>query len=419
MSSEDENEPGGVAIAFARTPGLLKGNAIIDFDTAKGQKLYKEATKPLDNLHDLSASNLRDFLELLEHRAEVYDWTTICEIEDPDNEDEFISILRDYGRISLRQVRDEASVYEGTENRAAQDSQMMADCLTRSLTIQARQTVTLYKKEYTVNGVKSGPALLRVIVRESHIDTKATTRLLRKQLQDLDNYIVSIDSDVIKFNEHVKGLLQELAARGETTYDLLSYLFQAYAQVSDQVFVKYIDKYRDRYDEGEYIDDNKLMELAKNKYKLMKEEGTWNAPSKEAKEIITLRAQVDKLKISKANKTKESEIKEDKNQGEELKRKKYKPRKSRKPSWMLIPPKPNESHKKYLKGDEKPFYWCPKHESWGRHTPQSCEGKGYIPGKNKRKNVQGRPEETKPEEEPSPKKVKIAKALMAVMMEED
>ena len=72
---------------------------------------------------------------------------------------------------------------------------MLADCILNSLTSDARNTVTLYANEYTVQKVKSGACMLKVVICEWHIDTNATTRILREELNKLDAFMVSIDSD--------------------------------------------------------------------------------------------------------------------------------------------------------------------------------------------------------------------------------
>ena len=52
--------------AFARAPGQNNSGDILDYSQDASNKLYKSATAPLVSLHDLSAGNLRDFLQLLE-----------------------------------------------------------------------------------------------------------------------------------------------------------------------------------------------------------------------------------------------------------------------------------------------------------------------------------------------------------------
>ena len=53
---------------------------------------------------------------------------------------------------------------------------------------------------------------------------------------------------------------------------------------------------------------------------------------------------------------------------------------------------------------------CPKHKAWGRHQPQKCEGKGFIPGK------QGKPKnEHKAQDKSKKDLLTVTKALTAFM----
>jgi len=103
-----------------------------------GRKLFKGTTEPLKNLHDLSAENLRDFLQLLAQRANSYDWNDILEIPD-DEQEEFIHLLKQYGSITLKQVKEHAETYINTNSRAAQDSQQLANCILNSLWMRGTQ----------------------------------------------------------------------------------------------------------------------------------------------------------------------------------------------------------------------------------------------------------------------------------------
>ena len=51
-----------------------------------------------------------------------------------------------------------------------------------------------------IRNYKSGELLLRVLIREAHIDTNATLRKIYGQIQDLPNYMAQVNSDIIKFN---------------------------------------------------------------------------------------------------------------------------------------------------------------------------------------------------------------------------
>ena len=61
--------------------------------------------------------------------------------------------------------------------------------------------------------MKSGPLLLKIVLRESHIDTKSTSTSIRMNLSNLDTYIATVGHDVTKFNAHVKTLIQSLISR--------------------------------------------------------------------------------------------------------------------------------------------------------------------------------------------------------------
>ena len=67
----------------------------------------------------------------------------------------------------------------------------------------------------------------------------------------------------------------------------------------DRVFVKYINEKMERYEEGEDMHSDTLMQLADNKFRLMKERGTWDVPSAEEQKILALQAEVEKLKRHK------------------------------------------------------------------------------------------------------------------------
>jgi hypothetical protein len=75
-----------------------------------------------------------------------------------------------------------------------------------------------------------------------------------------------------------------LAARGETTHGILTNLFKGYQAINDKVFISYIGRKLEKYEEGTTITSEAIMQLGDNKYKLLKKGGQWKAPSdKEAR----------------------------------------------------------------------------------------------------------------------------------------
>ncbi len=137
-----------------------------------------------------------------------------------------------------------------------------------SLTSNAKKNVSIESSQYRIgeNSFCSGVALLEVIIRESHVATNATTKQICTKLLSLDQYITTIDSDIGRFNQYVKLLLQLLTARNQSTSDLLINLFKGYGAASDKFFRIWLGRKQDDHEEGEEMTPDKLMLAAKNKY---------------------------------------------------------------------------------------------------------------------------------------------------------
>ena len=109
---------------------------------------------------------------------------------------------------------------------------MLYSCIMDSLSDVGRNKVNLHRTEFIVNDVPCGVCLLKVVIRESAIDSNATANSIRNQLSELHVYIQEVGCDIIKFNQHVKLLVERLSQRGQTSNDLLVNLFKAYKAVA-------------------------------------------------------------------------------------------------------------------------------------------------------------------------------------------
>jgi hypothetical protein len=251
------------------------------------------------------------------------------------------------------------------------------------LSQEGRNKVTVYKSEYTHLGFPSGALLLKIIIRESYIDTRATVRHLRAKLSALPQYLGTINYDISLFNRYVLDLLQQLSARGETTQDLLANLFEAYKGVNDKDFVAYIKIKENDYDEGKDITASSLMQLAQQKYKVMVDEKTWAIPSKEEEKIQALEAKIarmsDKKRGQNSNQTNRRGHSNNQNGSRRNNATQNASAQSRspggkgKPAWMTVPPS-NKDKRKCKKVDNKEYWWCPNHKSWVRHKASECRG---------------------------------------------
>ena len=143
---------------------------------------------------------------------------------------------------------------------------------------------------------------LKVIIRESDVDTQATPAFIRQQLAALDEYIGTVDSDINKFNTHVKSLTRDLEHRRQQSTDVLTNLFKGYKPDSDKVFVEYIMQKEEEYEEGSPITADSLMNLAANKYKIWLRRNKWNAKFESETKILALEAKL--MSLQKKDKSK-------------------------------------------------------------------------------------------------------------------
>ena len=247
-------------VAFARTPAQA-APGIIDYSTRMGERIYQSATSKLDEeRYDGSVEGLFPFLGLMKERARKFGWDqSVMMIPNP-SEGAARYLLNHYGSISLGNIRAHKGMYIARQNRDAQDTYLLYECLMNSLSPEAKVKISIWRDDFWENGLPSGNFLMKVVIRECHLDTNATVASIRQRLSSLDTYLPStIDYDIGKLNMYIKTLLDQLSARGERSTDMLSNLFSGYLLAKDRAFVAYIDKKLELYEEGTNITPNQLM----------------------------------------------------------------------------------------------------------------------------------------------------------------
>ena len=134
--------------------------------------------------------------------SEAFGWEHICSVPtDPQQPNVgFKSIWTEYGQLAMEVVKNHVATYIQTPTRVAQDYLQMYMCLFSLLSEAAQNRITVWAPDYTINGIKSGPLFLKVIIRKSHADTNATTRKIRSKLMALDVHLASLNFDVTKLN---------------------------------------------------------------------------------------------------------------------------------------------------------------------------------------------------------------------------
>ena len=127
---------------------------------------------------------------------------------------------------------------------------MMVECLLASLTEGCFLKISNEEAKYTEKTVKSAALLYKLLMKKVIVDTRATTYQFRSSLDNLENYMGTINSNIELFNQHVKNTKEGLTARGESVNDLLLKLFKGYKATAVTNFVEYMEKKEESYLEG-------------------------------------------------------------------------------------------------------------------------------------------------------------------------
>lgn len=370
---------------FAMHPSMTNApGAVIDYSTKEAQSNYRSAVACLytdkTNCYNMHASTLPGFLNHLHKRANESNWWPLLKVRADYEDDDSppISILKSYGTLSLDYLKDYIEVMHAEDGRWQQDNFQCQQCIFNSLSEEALSTVNLHEAEYVVDILNEqgdfipqiqALLLIKIIIRESRVDTPARTRVIRGALSDLNKAIADHGYDIGKFNAYVLGLLADLTAQGEVTHDLLTNLFKAYLTAPDERFVAYITQKESDYDEGTPTDDKTLMTQALTKYMGLVDNGTWTAQTADHVQLLALAARVDNL-IPRAPRASSSGKKRS-NDTEGKASKKYKPS-----EWQKVEPTALEAQSNCKKVNGKEYKWCSNHKIWCAHSTSECRGVG-------------------------------------------
>jgi hypothetical protein len=255
---------------------------------------------------------------------------------------------------------------------------MMSICLGKSLSAEAQTRLLTYRKDFIIEGVECAPLMYKVIMRLATIDSVATTKALRNNLQNLGTYASTVSGDIDKINTEFDKNYSQIIARGATVDDPVGILFEAYKVVPCHNFKTYIHRMQDDYLDGKLptMSHESLMGLAKNKFNYLKNEGTWGAKSFEDDKIIAMAAAIENLKgqlklnpkLAKAAEGKDK--KEKKGKGKNKKNNADKVKQKKDEAWKKVPPKDGE--KKTKEHDGRTYHWCVHHMAWTMHDPKEC-----------------------------------------------
>jgi hypothetical protein len=175
---------------------------IIGFTSRMGKDVFRFSTEKLDEeLYDCHPDGMIQFLQSLSVCALEHRWDNkidgILQIpEDPaDVLSDTNNLIESHGMLALESVR-AFEAFEAShvvlQIRPVQDTHMLYKCLMNSISKEGKSKTMICKDQCHVNGLPSGDLLLKVIVRESHLDTNAMISTIRTKLSNLDACMLSI-----------------------------------------------------------------------------------------------------------------------------------------------------------------------------------------------------------------------------------
>ncbi len=326
--------------------------------------MHKEAKTSLygtedDKKFNLDPEGLLSFLDLVDRRAKAQGWGMMTV---PDSAGDNHNIISEHGKLTVEEISAHVTtMLAGGVNRLAQEDEQLYQCLMNSITIEAQNTVNLKRDKFMVSNEGSGLALLKIIITEAQLDTKATVTRLQGQLTSGMSQIMASQGNNIKaFNQEIKSIVRKLAQRGHPPGDLLPQLMLTYkdCEAKDSPFYRYMENLNNNYNDGHLaLTADDLMLKAENKYKELLEDQQCNGKPK-PNTIVALESQIaDLTKIIKENTTVDPE--------------KTPTRRNRKPpAWVNKPPAEGKPREKKVNGEV--WYFCEggPHGKFGGHKPK-------------------------------------------------
>ena len=121
-----------------------------------------------------------------------------------------------------------------------------------------------------------GETFLKLLIQKEVIETQATASQLKENMNNLEQYIATLKSNINTSNEHVKLDVEGLKARGKRNDYTTTNLFKVYQFEPAKNFVRYVKTKKDYYENREDITSEKIMTAGINNYEALLTSRKWN-----------------------------------------------------------------------------------------------------------------------------------------------
>lgn len=380
QQQQQQQPPAPPAVQFAVSPARAQ-QAVLDYNTAAGAKIFSKATEALPTTFSLRDPNIRVLISELQTNTTTFGWDEIMHINvagpavaNPD----LRNILLAHGRITLEQCNEHCATYINTQVRNTQNNYQLYVCLTRTVDDETKQIMANESSKFTIGTPETpcGISYLKLLLSKAEVDTRATSAQVRRNLTRLDEYMVTIaDNDIIKFNNYVRNQMARLSSREAGDFDIITYLLDGYRACTDKKFSQYMEDQNDAYNEGAEFTVETLMVKAETKFATRQMTNDWNKPTEEQEELIALKAE---MKLLKRAPTARRRTDKNNDAEEPARSRKRTPKDQKEPKkktfrgkwkWRGEKPGPDDPQEKVF--EDQTWYYCDNH-GWCKHLTKSC-----------------------------------------------
>ena len=390
------NASRGGTTSFALTPGQIRPEDLIDYETRVGDRIWTQSIRALDVKFDMTSKHSLTFIENLSGRAAINGWNqgskSIFHFRNRAGKD--IDLIHEYGQITLEELRTQCEKMTGTNaeanTRMAQNNVQCRECFLNTLTLEANARLLTHRDDYRITATNAAgkvesyiiaPLMYKVIMTCATIDSKATEQTLRDNLAACPQFMAVCKSNIPEYHCYFDENYSQLINRG-CVYDApVQALFAGYLVADDSEFRRYMERQFDDFldERGDMKDISvaKIMAMALSKYNFRVNKGMWGAKSAAEQRIVAMNAEIadlrGKLKLTGTKGKGSKGTKPSSNPPSKAKNKKNtsdKKKQKQDEAWKKVPPKDSEPTTKTVAG--KIFKWCIHHMAWANHTSEEC-----------------------------------------------
>jgi len=379
-------------------PGSIHGDGLLNYHKKADMALFHQGSAPLPTRFDVTSSRLHPFLNELLERGDLCGWGNQANPEQSififaNDAGAWTNVLREYGKLPMQLIRNEAQRWLGEKNRKVQNNIMAVTCIRASLTPGARDRLRPHKNLFTVSNDKEqmeiAPLLVKTLVDMATSSSRATNQAIRDMMRGGANIMMNCKQDISRVNVTFTNIIDQILARNMSMDESIDNVATCYLSCKDEAFVRYMSNKYEAYCDGTLdCDVFAFMDYALAFYNTRTTRGKWLAKNAQSHKIVSLSSQVDDLKKklhqAMAARAARAEVKGGLRLAESTKKpfvRRTKNKKSnnstslragqkRDEQWMKQPPASGEPESKLMNG--KIFHWCIHHMCWTIHRPEDC-----------------------------------------------